>query len=125
MECIYNCVQQRYMIMWYYCSFALVRLLTITSIVLQGETKGLEPGHYLGNVKDLDPINGRFTAKEGGVFLITASIQLSTSTASSVPTTKTPEPEAGTERRRRESASQLQEVSVAVCIDASSDNCNE
>lgn len=81
--------------------------------IFQKGTGGLEPGQYLGNVQDLDPINGVFTAKTEGVFLVTASVQLM-NTLIETPTAV----EASTE-------AMIQEVRVAVCINPTSDNCNE
>lgn len=136
------------------------------SSFFQSDTLGLEPGHYIGDVEDLDPINGVFTVKREGLFLVTASVQLIkapevTPKATEAPATpelpeeteapeameapeemketETPEeireaeePEAMKETEEpveeaRDVSSQmhLPEVSVAVCIDATSDRCNE
>ncbi len=106
---------------------------------------GLEPGHYFDDVKDWNSPNGVFTVKRQGIFLVTASVQLTevpevtvaTPTATEAPATTTEQlpkeseapkaMEEEPERRRRSVAAsqQLQEVSVAVCIDATSDRCNE
>lgn len=70
-----------------------------------------KPGNYIGDVNKLDPINARFTAEQEGVFLFTASVQLTDTEASS--------------NRSRYNLEELQEASVAICIDCTEESSNE
>ena len=60
-----------------------------------------EPGRYIGQVKEFDPINGEFRAMERGVYLVTANVHLELTTQE--PTELTPKA-----------------VSIAMCIDGDS-----
>ena len=63
-----------------------------------------EPGRYIGDVDEFDPINGELRAKESGVYLITATVHLQLAADEPTePTKQAPE-----------------EVSIAICIDGDS-----